>query len=122
MGGPGGWAKPPCKLLQFSDFRVQKSCIFMSKLPSPVATMSNEERIYEQELFSKFLSKAILRKMLNNAGERSEPRKFCIFNHQMWGKGKIRTLLLFLLPILGGGGGRTSLPPPSESATERGIS
>ena len=37
VGGPGGEA--PRKLLQFSDFRVQKSCIFMSKLPSPVATM-----------------------------------------------------------------------------------
>ena len=67
----------------------------MSKLPSPVATMQNEERIYEQVLFSKFLSKAILRIMLNNAGERSEPRQFCISNHQMWGKGEIGTFFLF---------------------------
>ena len=37
-GGPGGEARR--KLLQFSDFRVQKSCIFMSKLPSPVATVA----------------------------------------------------------------------------------
>ena len=55
--------------------------------------------------------------MLNNAGERSEPRKFCIFNLQMWGKGEIRTLFLFFLPILGGGGERP-FRSPSESATE----
>ena len=39
VGGTGVGGEAPRKLLQFSDFRVQKSCIFMSKLPSPVATM-----------------------------------------------------------------------------------
>ena len=48
--------------------------------------------------------------MLNNAGERSEPRKFCIFNHQMWGKGEIRTLFLFFADFKGGGGERPFHP------------
>ena len=55
MGDQGG-AKPPgsaCNLAILGP----KSCNFMSKLPSPFA---NEEKIYEQVLFSKFLSKVIL--------------------------------------------------------------
>ena len=35
-GGTRGGAKPLRKLLELSDFRARKSCIFMSKLPSPV--------------------------------------------------------------------------------------
>ena len=54
--------------------------------------------------------------MLNNVGERSEPRKFCIFNHQLSKNSEIRTLVLFFADFKGGGG-RTSPPPPSESAT-----
>ena len=34
-GGPGG--RIPQRPLHLSDFRAKKSCIFMSKLPSPVA-------------------------------------------------------------------------------------
>ena len=33
-------AEAPRKLLQFSDFRASKSCILMSNLPSPVATVA----------------------------------------------------------------------------------
>ena len=48
--------------------------------------------------------------MLNKAGERSEPRKFGIFNHQIWKNSEIRTLFLFWTDL---GGGRTS-PSPSK--------
>ena len=54
--------------------------------------------------------------MFNNAGERSEARFFCIFNHQIWKNSEIRTFLFFL-PILGGGANVPSAPPP-ESATD----
>ena len=48
--------------------------------------------------------------MLNNAGERGESGKFCIFNHRLWKHSEIRKPFLFFLPIIGGWA--TSPPPP----------
>ena len=55
--------------------------------------------------------------MLNNACERSEPRKCCILNHQIWKNNKFRTL--FFLPIVRGANvpSPPPPPPPPESAT-----
>ena len=56
--------------------------------------------------------------MLNKAGERSEPRKFGIFNHQIWKNSEIRTLFLFWTD-LGGGGGERPLHPLSSWLAEQ---
>ena len=44
--------------------------------------------------------------MLNKAGERSEQRKFCISNHQIWKNSEIRKLFLFFFADFRGGGQR----------------
>ena len=54
--------------------------------------------------------------MLNNAGERSEPRKFCILTTKYGEKAKLEHFFSFFFADFRGGGGRKGR---SESATDQ---